>query len=148
MVDGITGLTFLYLARHPSSIQHQRQHWYPQRFHLFCRTHYSALCFYMRPTHYLQLAATALICDNVPLPLCCSNIFFRHIRVQSTSVDLIMVDMVEMSSTERQANPLLTLLVSGFLVHSISGAFLFFFYMKPFDLIHQQCCWINPELGQ
>ncbi len=43
-----------------------------------------------------------------------------------------MVDMVEMSSTESQANPLLTLLVSGCSVHSISGGFS---YVKPVDLL-------------
>lgn len=43
MVDCITGLTFLYLARHLAL--HPGQHCYPQRFRLFCRTHYSKLCF-------------------------------------------------------------------------------------------------------
>lgn len=89
----------------------------------------------MQPSHYLQLAT--LICDNVLLPLCAAAAaaaYFlnRHIGAESTSVVLINVDMVEMSSTQSQANPLLTLLVSGCSAHSVSGGFS---YVKPVDLL-------------
>ena len=81
----------------------------------------------MQPPHYLQLAAAALISDNVPLPLraptAAAYFLNRHIRAESTSVVLIKVDMVEMSSTQSQANPSLTLLVNGCSVHSISDGF-------------------------
>lgn len=90
----------------------------------------------MQPSHYIQLVAAALICDNEPLPLCAAvaAAYFlnRHIRAESTSVFLIKADMVEMSSTQSQAKPLLTLLVSGCSVHSISDGFS---YVKPVDLL-------------
>ncbi len=69
MVDGITGLTFLYLARHLAlySIKDSTG-----AFSIFscCVELITVPCFFfnMRPSHYLQLAAAALICDNVPLP--------------------------------------------------------------------------------
>lgn len=86
----------------------------------------------IRPSHYLQFATAALICDNVPLLLCAAAAaaaYFlnRHIGAESASVVVIKVDMVEMSSTQSRAKSLLTLLVSGCSVHSIS--------VKPVDLI-------------
>lgn len=79
----------------------------------------------MRPSHYLQLAAAALICNNVRLLLCAAvaAAYFlnRHIGAESTSVVLFKVDIVEMPSTQSQDNCLLTLLGSGCSVHSFSG---------------------------
>lgn len=94
----------------------------------------------MRPSHYLQFATAALICDNVPLLLCAAAAAYflnRHIGAESASVVVIKVDMVEMSSTQSQAKSLLTLLVSGCSVHSISVGFP---HVKPVDLILQKCC--------
>lgn len=91
----------------------------------------------MRPSHYLQFATAALICDNVPLLLYAAAVaaacfLNRHIGAESASVLVIKVDVVEMSSTQSQAKSSLTLLVSGCSVHSIS--------VKPVDLILQKCC--------
>lgn len=80
----------------------------------------------MRASHYLQSDAAALICDNVPLPLCAAAaaaacFLNGHIRAESTSVVLIKVDMVEMASTQKAEPGPNTLLVNGSSAHSVSA---------------------------
>lgn len=75
MVDGITGLTSLYLAEHLFFYSIKNSTEALSVFHLVYRTHYSALCFFsMQPSHYLQLAAATLICDGVPFLLCAAAV--------------------------------------------------------------------------
>lgn len=56
----------------------------------------------------------------------------RHIGAESIYVALNKVEMVEMSFTQSQANPLLALLGSGCLVHSVPAGFS---HVKPVDLL-------------
>lgn len=52
--------------------------------------------FDVQPSHYLQFATAALICDNVPLQLCAAAaaaacLINRHIGAESASVVVIKV---------------------------------------------------------
>lgn len=134
MVDGITGLTFLYLARHSPLYS--------------IKDNTGALSVFICFTEVttvpcVSLTRSPLITFSWPLPFCSVTVYRyrsvlllqhiflnRHIRAESTSVILVKVDMVEMSSTQSRANSLLTLLGSGCSVHSVSGGFS---YVKPVD---------------